>query len=67
MLFYGIFDDKGIMRGMDMTYSFFDWSPWVRNRQSDSLLLHLRRLYFDGYPGNDFIEIDLKEVEVPAL
>lgn len=67
MLFYGIFDDDDIMRGMDITYSFVNWSPWVRNRQSDSLLLHLRELYRDGYPGNEFIEIDLKESESPAL
>lgn len=67
MLFYGIFDENDVMRGMDMTYSFFSWAPWNRNRQSDSLLLHLRDEYLRGYPGNDFIEIELKDSEHPAL
>ena len=67
MLFYGIFDEDDVMRGMDMTYSFFAWAPWNREKQSDSLLLHLRDEYEGGYPGNEFIEIDIKASEVPAL
>lgn len=67
MLFYGIFDENDIMQGMEMTYSYMAWSPWNRNYQSDSLLLHLRDLYLREYPGNDFIEIQVKEIDDPAL
>ena len=67
MLFYGIFDEDDIMRGMDMTYSYISWAPWNRNMQSDSLMLHLRDIYLEDYSGNDFIEIDIKESETPAL
>ena len=67
MLFYGIFDENDIMRGMEMTYSFTTWAPWNREKQSDSLLLHLRDWYLMEYPGNDFIEIDIEGVENPAL
>jgi hypothetical protein len=67
MLFYGIFDDNDIMRGMEMTYSYIAWAPWNQDKQSDSLLLHLRDIYLEDYPGNDFIEIDLKETESTAL
>lgn len=67
MLFYGIFDDEDIMRGMDMTYTFVSWAPWNRNMQPDSLLAHLRDEYERGYPGNDFIEIDFEASELPAL
>ena len=67
MLFYGIFDEDDVMRGMDMSYSFVAWSPWNRNKQSDSLLLHLREEYLRGYPGNDFIEIEFEGSEQPAL
>jgi hypothetical protein len=67
MLFYGIFDDNDIMRGMEMTYSYVAWAPWNRDKQSDSLLLNLRDEYLQGYPGNDFIEIDVEGVDHPAL
>ena len=67
MLFYGIFDENDIMRGMEMTYSYITWAPWNRDRQSDSLLLRLRDEYLRGYPGNDFIEIDVKGIDHPAL
>ncbi|HMQ84186.1 MAG TPA: hypothetical protein PKA00_14830 [Saprospiraceae bacterium] len=67
MLFYGIFDENDIMRGMEMTYSFLTWAPWNRNKQSDSLMLHLRDQYLKGYPGNDFIELKIKALEHPAL
>jgi hypothetical protein len=67
MLFYGIFDDNDTMRGMEMTYSYLAWSPWNRNKQADSLLVVLRDQYQRHYPGNDFMEIDIKGVETPAL
>lgn len=67
MLFYGIFDDKDIMQGMDMTYSYVAWAPWNPEMQSDSLLLHLRDQYLKDYPGNDFIEVNIKTLDYPAL
>lgn len=67
MLFYGIFDEEDIMRGMRMTYAYVAWAPWNRALQADSLMLNLRDEYLRGYPGNDFIEIDIKASEHPAL
>lgn len=67
ILFYGIFDDEDVMRGMDMTYSYVSWAPWNEARQADQLLLDLRDEYLIHYPGNDFIEIDIKASESPAL
>ncbi|MCO6480862.1 MAG: hypothetical protein J5I94_29740 [Phaeodactylibacter sp.] len=67
MLFYGIFDENDIMRGMDISYSYLNWAPWNRGRQSDSLLQHLAREYLRGYPGNGFIEIYIDGLEHPAL
>jgi hypothetical protein len=67
MLFYGIFDDNDIMRGMEITYSYIAWALWSPDKQSDSLLVHLRDIYLREYPGNDFIQIDLKELKSPAL
>lgn len=67
MLFYGIFDQNDIMRGMEMTYSYVVWAPWNRDKHSDSLLLRLRDQYLQNYPGNDFIELKIKELDIPAL
>ena len=67
MLFYGIFDENEVMRGMRMTYSFLAWAPWNEEMQSDHLLEHLREIYLAEYPGNDFIELEIKESEYPAL
>lgn len=59
MLFYGIFDDTDTMRGMRMTYSYQAWAPWNRSKYSDRLLQQLQERYLEGYPGNDFIKIDI--------
>jgi len=67
ILFYGIFDEDDVMRGMDMTYSYVTWAPWNDDKQADQLLLDLRDEYLIHYPGNDFIEIDIKASDSPAL
>lgn len=67
MLFYGIFDEADVMRGMEMTYAYVSWAPWNRALHADSLLTRLRDEYERGYPGNDFIEIDIRELDAPAL
>ena len=69
MLFYGIFDDAGVMQGMKMTYSYLTWAPWNRERYSDSLMISLRKQYEEGYPGNPFLELrlDIEGKEYPAL
>lgn len=69
MLFYAIFDEEDVIRGMEMTYSYLAWAPWNQDRHADSLLYHLRDQYLEGYPGNDFIEVkfDIKGKEHQAL
>lgn len=69
MLFYGIFDEEDVMRGMEMTYSYLAWAPWNQAKHADSLLYRLRDQYLAGYPGNDFLQIDIniKGKEYPAL
>ena len=60
MLFYGIFDDKDTMRGMRMTYSYLAWAPWNRDRYADTLMNQLKKQYLEGYPGNEFIQLDVE-------
>lgn len=67
MLFYGIFDEDDVMRGMDMKYAYQTWAPWNRDRHADSLMNQLREQYLQGYPGNDFIELEVEGLKTPAL
>lgn len=67
VLFYGIFDEADVMQGMDMSYSYRAWAPWNRDRHADALLEVLRAQYVEGYPGNDFIEIEVPGIDHPAL
>lgn len=67
MLFYGIFDEEDVMRGMDMKYAYESWAPWNRDRYADTLMNRLREQYVEGYPGNDFIEVDIEGLKAPAM
>ena len=61
MLFYGIFDDQKIMRGMHMKFSYLAWSPWNEDYQSDVLIKELQEKYMRQYAGNPFIEITITD------
>lgn len=67
LLFYGIFDGEDVMRGMDMTYSYTAWAPWNEERHAAALVEDLRAQYLRGYPGNEFIEVELPGGERSAL
>lgn len=67
MLFYGIFDKQKIMRGMDMTFSYSAWSPWMKSRHADTLLEDLRVKFLKEYPGNKFIEMEIDNPKIKAL
>lgn len=59
LLFYGIFDEQDVMRGMDMKMSYPTWAPWNKEVQSDVLQERMKKHYMHEYAGNDFIEIHL--------
>lgn len=58
MLFYGIFDEDNIMRGMDMRFNYTKWSPWNEEFHSDMLIEKLKAHYMNEYAGNEFINFD---------
>lgn len=60
MLFYGIFDQDNIMRGMEMTFHYLAWSPWNPEMHADQLVEELKLQYVREYGPNPFVEIDLK-------
>ncbi len=61
MQFYGIFDEKKVMHGMHMIFSYVAWAPWHENTQSDILVQKLKEKYLREYSGNPFIEITIKD------
>lgn len=63
MLFYGLFDDQKIMRGLDLRYSYPKWSVWSKEYHSDKLIPVLKNYFLDKFPGNDFLTIPLKSVK----
>ena len=67
LLFEALFDEEDILRGMSINYSYLAWAPWNRELQSDGLILRLKKDLLEMYPGNDFIEIDVKASKSSAL
>lgn len=63
MLFYGIFDNEMIMRGMDFRFSYPKWSAWSDEYYSDKLIPSIQNYFNDKFPGNDFITVPLKTVD----
>ena len=60
MSFMGIFDDDRIMKGMDIRFNYYSWIAWREEYNSDNLINEIKDTLQLWYPGNDFIEIDLK-------
>ena len=60
MSFMGIFDNDRIMKGMDIRFNYYSWIAWREEYNSDNLINEIKDTLQLWYPGNDFIEIDLK-------
>ena len=63
MLFYGIFDEGKIMRGMDIRFSYPKWSVWSEEYHTDKLIPKVLNYFNDKFPGNDFIKVPLRSVD----
>ena len=66
MLFYATFDEKNIIRGMEMVYNFTAWAPWNKTRHSDTLLEELKKEFEKDFGGNEFIQVDLHDINYKA-
>jgi len=59
MLFFGIFDDDDVMRGLRQRFFYTAWSIWNKQMQSDKLIEKVKEYYQVKYGGNEFMELDL--------
>jgi hypothetical protein len=66
MLFYGIFNKEKIMTGLDMRLSYDAWSPWNKKYYADKLIPSIKDTLQKWFPGNDFIQVDLKKLNKVA-
>lgn len=60
MSFMGIFNNDRIMKGMDIRFNYYTWIDWKKEFHSDHLIKEIKDTLLLWYPGNNFIEIDLK-------
>ena len=67
LLFFGDFNEKKIMTGMDFQFYYNAWSIWNKSLQSDKLLPVVMDSLIKWYPGNDFIKVPLKKDSVHLL
>ena len=67
LLFFGDFNEKKIMTGMDFQFYYNAWSIWNKSLQSDKLLPVVMDSLKKWYPGNDFIKVPLKKDSVNLL
>lgn len=63
LLFYGIFNEKKIMTGMDMKFRYVAWSLWNKSLQSDMLIPVVKDSLKSWFPGNDFIVVPAKKTK----
>jgi len=61
LLFFGDFNEKKIMNGMDFQFYYNAWSIWNKNLQADKLAPVVMDSLKKWYPGNDFIKVPLKK------
>ncbi len=59
MLFYGIFDEERVMRGLKKKISYLRWAPWAEDYHASALIPKLQDYYIRKFPGNPFIKVDL--------
>ena len=60
MLFFGLFDEEDLMRGMRFRFSYTAWAPWNKALQPEQLQEEIKEMMKTLYPGNDFFNLDKK-------
>jgi hypothetical protein len=66
LLFSPFFDEKEVIAGMDLEFSYLAWAPWNRHLQSDSLELKASNILMHWYGGNKFITAKVGDKNVPV-
>lgn len=66
MLFYPKFDKNMVINSMDLEFSYNGWAPWNDKFQADDLKPVVLQMLMDWYGGNDFIDVEINNNELPV-
>ena len=61
MSFKGIYDKKDLIKGLDLRFNYYTWSPWNKEQNSSYLMEEIKDTLLLWFPGNDFFKLDLKK------
>ncbi len=67
MLFYGVFDAKDKMTGMNFEFSYKAWSLWNKKYEARELLPVMKDTLMKWFPGNEFIPLKIDRIEESTL
>lgn len=65
MLFFGLFDEEDIMRGMRFRFSYTAWAPWNKELQPEQLQEEIKTMMMTLFPGNDFFNLEKQVNDSP--
>lgn len=65
MLFFGLFDEEDIMRGMRFRFSYTGWAPWNKELQPEELQKEIKQMMMMLFPGNEFFDLEKKVNDSP--
>ena len=65
MLFFGLFDEEDVMRGMRFRFSYTAWAPWNKKLQPEELQKEIKQMMMMLFPGNDFFDLEKKVNDSP--
>ncbi len=61
MSFFGIFDKNNIIKGLDLRFNYYTWSPWNKELHSNYLIEEIKDTLLLWFPGNNFFKLNLKK------
>lgn len=62
MSFFGTFDDKRILNGLDVRFNFLGWSSWNKEYQSSVLLEQIKDSLLSWFHGNNFLAVEIEGI-----
>lgn len=66
LLFIPAFDEKDIIKEVNLEFSYMAWAPWNAELQSEKLIEKVKEIVMMWYKGNPFVMIKLNDQELPV-
>lgn len=66
LLFIPAFDEKDVIKEINLEFSYTAWAPWNTELQSDKLIEKVKEILMMWYKGNPFVMVKLNDQELPV-